>query len=117
MAKKSKPVTYSLEVCFVQAYRMIEQKNYLNQTTRVREGVGDYHIFETFKDEFGDRQRKPTSYCDKASSDIAKAAGVDDAGEQDVRPTGQCCPECEKNWKADPRSPWFRYMQSVGAKP
>lgn len=113
-----KPVSiYSLKVRFAYAVNYVETTNMFTGGSKIdKVPTGEVHIFEIEKVD-NVEQTKATSFCGMSHSGIGILGGENAYEEKDKRPANNpMCPNCEQAYKADPRSPWYAFVNSKAVK-
>jgi hypothetical protein len=104
-----KPTIENLKTIFVIKVESKIEEDMWGKKKNVNVTVGNAHIFELQSNEDGILVRVGYSFCGIDASRIGEVTK-----EYQKLPIGMTvCPECEKAWKAHPRSPWLAWQKSV----
>ena len=106
---------YPLKVRFAYAIKHEKIENMFTGRMKLeRVPTGKVHIFEFVKVD-GAWSTLPTSFCGISHSQINESEQA--YKESDKRPDGlEMCPDCEKEYKNDPRSPWYAFTKGQAVK-
>jgi len=111
-----------MHLTFVYQFKWVQQNNmFTNRPEKIKEPIGPAHLFEvvvhhlprlhgTLKSQVI-KETAPRSLCGKSRSEIGALIS-----ETEARPHSNICAECERIYKADPRSPWYNFVEGKAIK-